>query len=140
MLDGLTQDPEVDTRWSTPNQIRDAALGEGKVTDRPKVLGTNGGGDQTITITNGNSAEVNVYRSGKANDPTYTKQLADGQRVQMTAEEATQLRDTALRSKQPDLSRDLNVYIRKIDPSARADTFERGPSREDQLRRYAAGM
>lgn len=135
MLDGLLRDPEVDARWHAPNQLKDAALGEGRLTSTQKsgegrALGRKPGPIEELTLTNGNSAEATVYREGAPNGPgstpLFSKKRDDGHLVALSRDEAVALRDNLQRQgiKDKTLTRDLDRYVRSLDPYSAGDTFE----------------
>lgn len=148
MLHELVQDPAVDTRWDAPNLLKDAAISEGKVTGRDKalgsVLGRQTGPLETLELANGNSAETKVYResapNGPGSTPIFSKTIASGEYehiVKLSREEAIALRSN-LKTQGPqfkDTVRDLDKYIRSLDPATSADTFER-TSTKNPYQRY----
>ncbi len=148
MLHELVQDPAVDTRWDAPNLLKDIAMSEGKVTSRERTigqaLGQKTGPMEMLTLTNGNSAEIDVIResapNGPGSTPIFSKSIRSGDypyQVKLSREEAVALRDN-LKTQGPqnkDTIRDLDKYIRSLDPSTSADTFER-TSQRNPYQRY----
>lgn len=138
MLESLVQDPAIDTRWDAPNLLKDAALSEGKVTSRSRseglALGRQVGPMEQLTLSNGNSAELEVIREsaprGPGSTPLFSKSIASGQYshlVPLSRDEAVALRDN-LRTQGPqnrETLRDLERYIRSLEARPTADSFER---------------
>lgn len=135
MLRGLAQDFDVDARWHAPNLLKDLALKEGRLSDvrnyeQGQALGRKSGPMTELLLSNGNSAEATVYResapNGKGSTPLFSKSRDDGHLVALSKEEAVALRDNLLSQKGVDrtLTRDLDRYIRSLDPYAAGDTYE----------------
>lgn len=149
MLRELNQDPAIDPRWDAPNQLKDLAMSEGKVTDRSLgdglCLGRTTGPIEQLTLTNGNSAEIKVVRehapNGPGSTPIFSKEIVSGDypyQCKLSKDEAIALRDNLKKQgpKYRDTINDLNRYIRAQSPTEANDSFERRSSKEESYRRY----